>query len=115
MIRLYMYSPDKLRGVREIPGLDGSNQRDLIQAFGQLDEDSFLITWPQLQAIRQQLAGAQPEGTVWGLDPSDAILVNLGVHDTPDPTQIWLEVRPPYTFSHAQAIQLFADDEAVSP
>ena len=114
MIPLYAYSPSLQTSVRVLEGLDGSNQMDLIQAFGQLGEASFLVTDTQLQVIREQLSHPQPEGTVWGLDPSDATLSNLGVHDVADPTQLWLEVKPPYTFSHAQALQLFAVGEQVS-
>ena len=115
MIPLYAYSPSQQTSIRVLKGLDGGNQMDLIEAFGVLDPASFLITAPQLAALQEQLAAPQPEGTVWGLDPSDATLVNLGVHEVEDPTQLWLEVRPPYTFSHEQVVRLFGVAEQVNP
>lgn len=115
MIPLYAYSPSQQTSVRQLHDLDGSQQLDLIEAFSALEVDSFLITAPQLETIQKQLAAPQPDGTIWGLDPSDATLVNLGVHETPDPTQLWLEVRPPFTFSHEQAVRLFGQAEPISP
>jgi len=107
MARLYYYSPVGGKEVTLVPGRDSDNALDVLAAFDGLPEHTFLIDELQLQQLQQQLACAQPADTIWGLDPTDALLSNLGVHPGVEPDNLWLRVRPPYTMSHAQAVHLF--------
>lgn len=107
MARLYSYSPTRHQAVTLISDRDSDNPLDVLAAFHGLAEDTFLIDETQLARVRAQLAIPQPADTVWGLDPTDAVLSHLGVHPGVDPQQVWLHVRPPYTLGHAQALHLF--------
>ena len=107
MARLYSYSPTRHQAVTLVSDRDSDNPLDVLAAFHGLAEDTFLIDETQLARVRAQLAIPQPADTVWGLDPTDAVLSHLGVHPGVDPQQVWLHVRPPYTLGHAQALHLF--------
>lgn len=107
MAKLYSYSPTRQQAVTLISDRDSDNPLDVLAAFQGLAEDTFLIDETQLARVRAQLAPPQPADTVWGLDPTDAVLSHLGVHPGVDPQQVWLHVRPPYTLGHAQALHLF--------
>ena len=107
MAKLYSYSPTRQQAVTLISDRDSDNPLDILAAFQGLAEDTFLIDEPLLARVRAQLAPPQPADTVWGLDPTDAVLSHLGVHPGVDPQQVWLHVRPPYTLGHAQALHLF--------
>ncbi len=107
MAKLYSYSPTRQQAVTLISDRDSDNPLDVLAAFHGLAEDTFLIDETQLARVRAQLAIPQPADTVWGLDPTDAVLSHLGVHPGVDPQQVWLHVRPPYTLGHEQALHLF--------
>lgn len=107
MANLYCYSPVHWQAVTAIPGRDSDNPLDVLAAFDGLPEHTFLIDEGQLHQLRQQLGGPHPDDTIWGLDPTDAQLSNLGVHPGVQADQLWLHRRPPYTMSHSQALQLF--------
>lgn len=107
MARLYCYSPVRQQAVTLISDRDSDNPLDVLAAFQGLAEHTFLIDETQLEGVRARLSAPQPADTVWGLDPTDAVLSNLGVHPDVDPQQVWLHVRPPYTIGHQQALRLF--------
>jgi hypothetical protein len=107
---LYCYSPVHAQPVTLLPGRDSDNPLDVLAAFDGLAEQTFLIDAAQLARLREQLASPPPADTIWGLDPTDAQLSNLGVHPGVEADQLWLRVRPPYTMSHAQAVHLFMAD-----
>lgn len=111
MPSLYRYSPARQQAVTAIPGRDSENPLDLLAAFDGLPDNTFLIDENQLQQLRQQLTGQHPADTIWGLDPTDAQLSNLGVHPGVQADQLWLHKRPPCTMSHAQALHLFGVDQ----
>ena len=107
MARLYRYSPAHPQPATLLPDLDSDRPMDLLTAWSGLPEHTFLIDAEQLAAIRRQLQPSQPEGTLWGLDPTDALLRHLGVHHGNDGNALWLRERPPYVLTHAQACTLF--------
>ena len=107
MATLYCYSPVRAQAATLLPGRDSDNPLDVLAAFDGLPEQTFLIDAGQLERVREQLACTPPADTIWGLDPTDALLSNLGVHPDVQADQLWLRVRPPYTMSHAQALHLF--------
>lgn len=111
MANLYCYSPVHQQTVTAIADRDSDNPLDVLAAFDGLPEHTFLIDEGQLQQVRQQLAGQHADDTIWGLDPTDAQLSNLGVHPGVQADQLWLHRRPPYTMSHAQALHLFGVDQ----
>ena len=109
---LYCYSPVHAQPVTLLPGRDSDNPLDVLAAFEGLPEQTFLIDAGQLSRLREQLTCTPPADTIWGLDPTDAQLSNLGVHAGVAADQLWLRVRPPYTMSHAQAVHLFMTEVA---